>query len=342
MHRRASFAFTLVELLVVIGIIGVLVAILLPTLSSARDRASSVKCLANLKQMGNAIAGYAAENRGQVPWGDVWDAWDPKGAEALPGVTSVRYNTWTSILSGYMDRKRKEGNSAGVWGGARFGNVSGVFRCPSVSDDFKQPVTYTPLLTAMVDWIVEAGTSYNWSTNGGGPGLPPKDVIRPARTTDFYSDNILVWESTAWRTVQSTDLWNGGIGPCFSYFDGGQLLYPQASKLRYRTTPDEFGNDSALGQSYPIYLPTRKTYSNVNKDAAGSSIQIGQAGALRFRHNKELGANVLFADGSARTMSWSPSQQSKFDTTSAPTDILRRMIMIKTPTGVAGNINVMP
>lgn len=58
-------AFTLVELLVVIGIISVLIAILLPALNKARDSAKAVTCLSNLKQMGMAIVMYTNEGKGR-------------------------------------------------------------------------------------------------------------------------------------------------------------------------------------------------------------------------------------------------------------------------------------
>lgn len=62
-------AFTLVELLVVIGIIAVLVAILLPTLSRAREQARRVACMSNLRQVHLAFHEYALLNHDQVVLG---------------------------------------------------------------------------------------------------------------------------------------------------------------------------------------------------------------------------------------------------------------------------------
>ena len=62
-------AFTLVELLVVIGIIAVLIGILLPTLARARDQALRTACLSNLRQLHDAVLLYANANRDHVPLG---------------------------------------------------------------------------------------------------------------------------------------------------------------------------------------------------------------------------------------------------------------------------------
>jgi len=60
-------AFTLVELLVVIGIISVLVAILMPALNRVRAHAISTQCMSNLRQIGQVCQMYAAENKGFFP-----------------------------------------------------------------------------------------------------------------------------------------------------------------------------------------------------------------------------------------------------------------------------------
>src|SRR5438105_12316397 len=64
---KLKHGFTLVELLVVIGIIAVLVGILLPALSKARDAAKMTMCKAHLQQINNATRMYANDNRDHYP-----------------------------------------------------------------------------------------------------------------------------------------------------------------------------------------------------------------------------------------------------------------------------------
>jgi len=65
--RRLGSGFTLVELLVVIGIIGILISLLMPALNKARDAARTLQCATQLRQIGQAIFNYANSNRGMLP-----------------------------------------------------------------------------------------------------------------------------------------------------------------------------------------------------------------------------------------------------------------------------------
>ena len=99
---RSAQAFTLVELLVVIGIIALLIALLFPAFSKAREMANRSKCLSNLRTIGQATFVYANNNHDRLPNGNALDAWDD--AEAA---------NW--VMKNFADEV----------GGAR------VFRCPS-------------------------------------------------------------------------------------------------------------------------------------------------------------------------------------------------------------------
>ncbi|RRJ97246.1 type II secretion system protein [Opitutaceae bacterium TAV4] len=65
-------AFTLIELLTVIAIIGVLAGIILPVVGKVRSTARNANCISNLRQYGFAATMYAQENRGRLPRADSW------------------------------------------------------------------------------------------------------------------------------------------------------------------------------------------------------------------------------------------------------------------------------
>ena len=103
--------FTLVELLVVVGIIGLLIAILLPALSKARAAAESAKCLSNLHQLGVATAEYEASDGGYLPYPVETLTGDNKGVVSSNHCENM---FWFSVLDQYLQSTRVAYNSNGT------------------------------------------------------------------------------------------------------------------------------------------------------------------------------------------------------------------------------------
>jgi|GEM_PF-758823 len=74
-RRRVSPGFTLVELLITMGIIAVLVALFYPALMRAQERSRTAVCLSNLRQIGTGIVGYATDHNQELPGNNDRDPW---------------------------------------------------------------------------------------------------------------------------------------------------------------------------------------------------------------------------------------------------------------------------
>src|SRR4051794_3708907 len=143
--RAQVRGFTLVELLVVIGIIAVLIGILMPALSKAREAAIRTNCLSNLRELGNALRIYAAENRDAFPIGYM----DQKAFAFI-----MFHNNSVSPIPRV--------SQMGLVANARISKNGKAFYCPAETQD--QYMYDTPTNV----WVFDKPDSPNWTQNGRG------------------------------------------------------------------------------------------------------------------------------------------------------------------------------
>lgn len=149
--RSARGAFTLIELLTVIAIIGILAAIIIPTVGRVRETARASNCASNLRQIGMALKLYVDDNKGLLPEASrPFDAarGDTGGGSTVP---------WTKALGPYLPRR----------GTTTTARVHSIFICPSADFNGKsgQELGSTYTATGAMIGLGASGTATGSAVN---------------------------------------------------------------------------------------------------------------------------------------------------------------------------------
>jgi prepilin-type N-terminal cleavage/methylation domain-containing protein/prepilin-type processing-associated H-X9-DG protein len=166
--------FTLVELLVVIGIIAVLIAMLLPALNKAREQANNVQCMSNLRQFGQAWALYADTYHGWLPPYNIYqvEAWYVflDDSRILPlGARLAEKGVWI-CPTGRPHLWRNSTSDANWWGYTTYGMNTKAQGDPHF---FRQTMVHNP---AEKMWM---GDSRSWELGYGDWNPPATDATDP-------------------------------------------------------------------------------------------------------------------------------------------------------------------
>lgn len=142
--KKSCYGFTLVELLVVIGIIAILISLLLPSLNKAREQAKVVACAANLHQIGLATQLYANDNKGKIPAGNFYNY-------PIANRSDLNHNEIAGDAgdSGFVGADLKK----------YLGNNLAMFLCPANSVTLDMPA-------ASPDPAAQGISTYGWYKNG--------------------------------------------------------------------------------------------------------------------------------------------------------------------------------
>src|ERR1700722_6993349 len=248
-------AFTLVELLVVIGIIGVLLAILLPALSRAREQANNLKCQSALHQMGVSIAIYLDNSKGVFPYGYWNGVFDPVTHPVGPPAYYNDFNPdraadWTVLLQATMSPQYSPNytslgvNTTGLPAPGCLANVRNLFICPDApSSDLNPnvPISHYACHPRIMPVWGGQYDYYRQVTGGVAPWLQPYKYSKIKHSSDI----ALIFETTLAPVIgggYTVPMSEGGNGT--SVADGQTADPPNHTATS--------SNNSACGFTLPV------------------------------------------------------------------------------------------
>lgn len=189
-------AFTLVELLAVIAIIGVLAAIVIGSVSKIRDSARRSQCSSNLRQLGTAFNLYAADNRGLYPAPRQPDNANPSNKSSNPNPLG---DNWQAEVSRYVFRDQNVGQVK------QTGASSNIAHCPSYD------LLFSSISQLSATVYKTAGYGMNVNINVGGTSLNKTVASRttrfPMAAVNYPAKTVLVGDSSDYHLGFDTVTW---------------------------------------------------------------------------------------------------------------------------------------